>query len=76
MDWFQVVLNKVKLLKWRQSQASDAIGSDTTTTGLTICSPFFFLPLPTKWSESSFSFMAIKYFILICSLVIHFLRTV
>lgn len=53
----------------------NAIGNDTATTGLTSCSPPFFPP-PTKWSESRFSFMAIKYFILICSLVIHFLRTV
>ena len=37
----------------------DAIGNGTATIKLTSYSPFFPLP-PTKWSESSFSFMAIK----------------
>lgn len=71
-----VVLNKVKLLKWRQSLASDAIRRETTKVSMSNFSPhLYFFPSPSEWLESSFSFMAIKYFILICSLVIHFLRT-
>lgn len=76
-DGIWVLLNKVKLLKWRQSLASDAIRRETTKVSMSYSFPhLYFFPSPSEWSESSFSFMAIKYFVLMCSLVIHFLRTV
>ena len=48
----KAVLNKVKLLKWRQSPASMPLAMTLQQQGWQVALPFIFSP-PTKWSESS-----------------------